>query len=202
MLYPPHSPIVDYVVAEDWKQEGDVWRPGDFQVTVSDPSAVTEWQVVNGGSAFIAAVGLPELAVAVGFPAAVFISVQMAHPSLNNGIDPKGAWALNIDVAQALDQAVLSPISSYLGANGVSFVAYVRGIVKNLDLPVVRLALNAFWTTGGYTEYSGYLVSNVTVTSPFIESAPVPVEALEVCPRCKGTQDGFVMLAHPTNTWP
>lgn len=183
-VYPPFIEPVDYLFTEDWKEVGDAWRPVGFTVDKAEMGKLTDWQVVDNGKAFIASVGLPELASAVGFPAVIFFSVSLSHPSNESGIDPKGEWSLNIDVAQALEDAIISPLQSYVGRNGVAFAGYVRGLVKNLDLPVVRLAMSCFWNNG-FTTYSGEFLSNVTVSSPFIEFAAQPAQAHSVtCQRC------------------
>lgn len=206
--FPPYTIPSDHDIVEDWHQEGTAWRPGDLQILPAELTSLTEWQVTGDGTAFIAAVGLPEIAQYAGFPGAIFVSVSLSHPSNTNGIDPTKPWALQISVQDMLEDAVISPISSYLGQNGVYFAAYVRGIVKSLELPVLRLALDVYWNTG-YTTYSGELLSNVTFNAPFISTIP-PAGLTEKrgasdvkCSRCqKRDTDGWVVLSHPVTPLP
>lgn len=190
--YPAFVPSTDFEALESWESnDGETWKPGPLAVRSVNPSELTEWQVVGDGAGVIAAVALPELASSVGLPAAVFISVVM-DTSVPELIDANADWALNIDVAQLLHDATIAPVRSYIGAQGVAFVAYITGIVKDLgvQLPVLRLSMNCFWLPKpSYVD--GTFTSEVTVTTPTVkEAAQVVVASEEICPHCLRSDDG------------
>lgn len=198
--YPAFVPETDYEAVESWTSEdGETWSPGPLAVRSVNPSELTEWQVVGGGTGLIAAVALPELASSVGLPAAVFISVYLDNTELDV-IDQNAEWALNIDVAQLLENAAISPIRSYIGRRGVAFVAYITGVMKDLgvQLPVLRLSMNCFWNKA--STVSGALVSNVSASAPTVKELTDSVVASEeICPHCLRSDNdgGWTIVGRP-----
>lgn len=130
---------------------------------------------------------MPELFSRVGLPAAVFISVTLDSPK--NGIiklqESNGTaspWRLTIDTAQLLNDVVVSPIQSYIGKRGVVFAAYLTGIVKKLELPVLHLALDCFFNTAKAEQ--GILISEVSAIAPSVMEAQPPTARQDICPHC------------------
>lgn len=206
-IYPAFTNPSNYQLVENWNKTDNVWKHGGFDVKAVDQPPLTEWQVVDGGTGIIAAVSLPEWSSSVGLPAALFISVGLSHPSAANGIDAKGAWALKMDVAQLLEDAIITPLASRVGPNGVAFAAYIFGVIKSVAPvpPVLRLAIDAFWTSDGYTTYSGDFYSNVAANAPGVLDGPPAGKIVEnpsekFCCKCH-TDDGWVQAENTKNPW-
>jgi hypothetical protein len=188
--YPPFVATTDYETVETWESnDGGEWKPGQLAIRAVNPTGITEWQVVDDGRAFIAAVGLPELAASVGLPSSFLVSVQIMNPDAGT-INPNAQWSLHIDVSQLFTDAVVSPLQSYLGTYGAMFTAYVSGVIKATAPlpPVVRLAIDCYWSKDSVTR--GTLRSDLTVGAPRLREVGPAVVSEEICPHCHRSDDG------------
>lgn len=193
----------DYEAIENWhSDDGQTWKPGPLALRAVNPSGLTEWQVVDDGNAMVASVGLPELAASVGLPSAVFVSVQMGT-SDSGVINPNADWALTVDVAQLFDDAVISPLKSYIGEFGVAFALYISGILKDTGAlpPVIRLAMSCYWgTSSSGSARNGTFISEVTTSVPQVkELTQKEVVSDDICPHCfRSDGDGaWTIVARP-----
>lgn len=201
-LYPAYVAPRDVSLVETWSTSGDDdWKPGPFVVKAAEPERLTEWQVVtedNGSQSFVAAVGLPEFATQVGLPAAVFIGVRIESPKTDAIDTTEGGWSLIINTAELLSDAVLSPLQTYVGRRGVAFGAYLTGLIKNLELPVLRLVVNCKFTSKHATT-SGILMSDVTAQSPRVQETLPPAARQDICPHCLRSEpdDEWTLVGRP-----
>lgn len=139
--YPPADPF-----------PGARWAPGEDRLKEIAPIEDTwfSWTFDEGqvpgtlNPRFAATVDLPDFTTTWGLPASIFFEISLY--STESDFNTTGAWAMEIDLSNALANAVLKPLeTSFISPYVASFRGFVTGIMKNTPVPGIRVKFDTFW---------------------------------------------------------
>lgn len=143
------------------------WRSGESRIS-EVPAIEDTWFMWNlspgqpGGTLepkFQAAVDLPDFTHLAGLPASIYFEIGLYSSEPDFKTDT--AWAVEIDLSNALMQVVLKPLeTSFISPYVASFRGILSGLMKNTPVPSLRVTFDTFWGAMPNADRAVPIVSN------------------------------------------